>query len=311
MSNNLVEYNVSGGKIQLNIDVVRKYLVSGQGNVTDQEIAMFLRLCQYQKLNPWLKEVYLIKYSDRYPASIVTSKEAFLKRATRNEKYRGHEACWKRNKDEKIIGAWAKVYVKGYQIPIYVEVDLDEYKQDNRMWKEKQKTMIRKVALVQALREAFPEEFGGMQSIEEMPTGDVKIDEKPIDITKVDEKKADKKDKATIDNIGETKVKEEKAKTEEPKVLSEEEADKEQAQLLEKEKKPEDEGRNVLNIKWHTLKKKMVDINYLSDDESYRAWIAQEFDGKESSKDLNKLQLALGIGKMAKIFNDHFEKEKK
>ncbi len=307
MSNNVVEYNTSGGKIQLNVDIVRKYLVSGQGNVTDQEIAMFLQLCKYQKLNPWLKEAYLIKYSDRYPASIVTSKETFLKRATRNEKYRGHEAGWKRNKDEKIIGAWAKVYVKDYQIPIYVEVDLDEYKQDNRMWKEKQKTMIRKVALVQALREAFPEDFGGMQSIEELPTGDVKIDEKPIDITKeVDKKEKSKKaKKKTIDDIGETEVKEE------PMVLSKDEADKEQARILEKEKKPDDPGRNELNIKWHVLKKKMFDINYFSDDESYRDWIALEFDGKESSKNLDKLQMALGIGKMAKIFNDYFEKGKK
>jgi hypothetical protein len=36
-------------------------------------------------------------------------------------------------------------------------------------WKSMPATMIRKVPLVQSLREAFPDEFGGMYSPEEMP----------------------------------------------------------------------------------------------------------------------------------------------
>ncbi len=108
-----------------------------------------------------------------------------------------------------------------------------------------------------------------------------------------------------IEEIGETEVKDES------NILSDKEADKEQAEFLEKDKKPDDKGRNQLNIKWHVLKKRMFDINYFSDDESYRAWIKQEFNGKDSSKKLDKMQLALGIGKMAKISNDYVDKEKK
>ena len=91
-------------------------------------------------------------------------------------------------------------------------------------------------------------------------------------------------------------------------VLSDKETDKEQAKALDKGKKPDDEGRNQLNIKWHVLKKKMFDINYFSDDKSYREWLTLSFDGKDSSKKLDKLQLAVGIGMMAKIFNEHVEK---
>ena len=40
------------------------------------------------------------------------------------------------------------------------------------MWKEKPKTMIRKVAIVQTFREAFPDELGGLYSEEEMPEFD-------------------------------------------------------------------------------------------------------------------------------------------
>ena len=39
-------YEAGGSQITLTPDIVRKYLVSGSGNVTDQEIAMFISLCR-------------------------------------------------------------------------------------------------------------------------------------------------------------------------------------------------------------------------------------------------------------------------
>ncbi len=116
---------------------------------------------------------------------------------------------------------------------------------------------------------------------------------------------AEKDESAKIEDLGETEVKDESM------VLSDKETDKEQAKALDKGKKPDDEGRNQLNIKWHVLKKKMFDINYFSDDKSYREWLTLSFDGKDSSKKLDKLQLAVGIGMMAKIYNEHVEKGNK
>ena len=49
-------------------------------------------------------------------------------------------------------------------------------------WQKMPATMIRKVALVQALREAIPEEFGGLYSPEEMPIDDSVLDDNPIEI---------------------------------------------------------------------------------------------------------------------------------
>ena len=56
----------------------------------------------------------------------------------------------------------------------------------NGQWSRKPATMIRKVALTQALREAFPEDLGGMYASEEMgvdfaeePLPPVQIDEQP------------------------------------------------------------------------------------------------------------------------------------
>lgn len=184
----------SGAQITLSPQIIRDYLVSGKKNlVTDQEIQMFLRLCQYQRLNPWLKEAYLVKYGENSPASIVVGKETFTKRADRNKQYRGntagvvvltaagelvHRPGTIVLKNEELIGGWAKVEREG-RTPTEITVAMSEYEgktfnydtgnwETNRQWASKPGTMIRKVALVQALRETFPEDLGGMYAAEEM-----------------------------------------------------------------------------------------------------------------------------------------------
>ena len=51
-----IEYEVNGEEVKLTGNMVKQYLVSGNGNVTDQELVMFLQLAKYQKLNPFLNE---------------------------------------------------------------------------------------------------------------------------------------------------------------------------------------------------------------------------------------------------------------
>ena len=68
----VTEYKANGEIVKLSPDTIKRYLVSGNGNVTDQEIMMFLGLCKYQHLNPFLREAYLIKYGDRSPATMVS-----------------------------------------------------------------------------------------------------------------------------------------------------------------------------------------------------------------------------------------------
>jgi phage recombination protein Bet len=190
----LVKYETDSGEVTLSPSIVREYLVNGNGMVTDQEVMMFLGLCRFQKLNPFLREAYLIRYGS-HPASIVVGKEAFLKRAAKMPECRGYSAgviCQCGESKEivrtegfcppgcQLIGGWAQVTRTSWDHPHRVEIGLNEYigrKGDgtiNKMWTEKPATMIRKVALVQVLREAFPAEFGGMYSAEEInPVGDL------------------------------------------------------------------------------------------------------------------------------------------
>lgn len=196
----VVEYECNGQMVKISPNIIKNYLVNGNGNVTDQEVVMFLNLCKFQKLNPFLREAYLIKYGNQ-PATIVTGKEAITKRAMRNPNYAGqqagvvimHQDGTLENRvgtividGEELVGGWAKVFVKGYEHPIEMTVSFDEYvgrKSDgtiNGQWQKKPATMIRKVALVQALREAFPEDLSGMYSSEERGIDDNILSEEII-----------------------------------------------------------------------------------------------------------------------------------
>lgn len=189
-------YLANGEEVRLSASMVKQYLVSGDAQaVTNQEVMMFLSLCRYQHLNPFLREAYLVKYGTS-PATIVVGKDTFTKRANKNPNYRGKQAgIIVRDADgniqqregtfyaqgEEVVGGWAKIFVKDRE-PELNTVSFDEYagrKKDgtlNSQWATKPATMIRKVAVVQALRECFPEDFGAMYSPEEMSNANPNVD---------------------------------------------------------------------------------------------------------------------------------------
>lgn len=176
------------GEIKLSSAIVKNYLVAGGGNITDQEVKLFIALCSAQKLNPFIKEAHLIKYGTN-PATMVVSKDVYQKRADKHPDYRGKKAGiivlnQKGEIDyrvgtfyipdvETLVGGWCEVYRKDRE-PERVEVSLNEYigrKKDgtvNSQWSGKPATMIRKVAVAQCLREAFSTEFQGLYVSEEM-----------------------------------------------------------------------------------------------------------------------------------------------
>lgn len=190
-SNNKAAVTFMAGdeEINLTLERVKKYLVSGDvSNVTDQEVVMFMMMCKANHLNPWNREAYCIKYGTQ-PATMVVGKEAYMKRANAHPQYDGMddgivvivpetgEMIYRKGtitiEGEQLIGGWAEVYRKDRSRSTRVEVPFSEYagrKKDgslNGQWSSKPATMIRKVAQVQALREAFPDTLGGLYTADE------------------------------------------------------------------------------------------------------------------------------------------------
>ena len=203
--NPLVEYEVHGEKVKLTAQTVVNYLVSGNGNVSGQEVMMFMNLCRYQHLNPFIREAYLVKYGNS-PATMIVGKDVFLRRAKSNPSFRGlnagiyvlskdgtlsqREGTFYIKNEERLVGGWCKVYVDGWETPFLHSVPLDEYigrksnGEANSNWATRPATMIRKVAIVQALRDVFPETNAQLYSAEEMgvreedlPTAEVEAKE--------------------------------------------------------------------------------------------------------------------------------------
>jgi phage recombination protein Bet len=199
----MVSYTTPAGDVNLSASMIMKYLTRGGGMVTKQECIMFLNLCKYNQINPFLNEAYLIKYGNQ-SAQMVIGKETFLKRANNSSNYKGFKAgviilrnnevmeldgCFYLDKDE-LIGGWAEVHTTN-RIPLKHTVKLSEFIQKkktgevNSNWKQKPGSMVRKVALCQALRECLPETYQGLFSEEEFPQAEniQKAEkEKPVDI---------------------------------------------------------------------------------------------------------------------------------
>ena len=164
----------SGELFAVSFEDVRHFI---SPKATDAECKIFLETCRAYHLNPFTKEAYLIHYdnkNDETPATIVLGKNCYLQMAERHPAFDGFEAgivVYSEGQivdregsilydGETLLGGWAKVYRKDRTRPGYDEVKFDEYNTGKSMWAAKPATMIRKVALVHALREAFPSTFG-------------------------------------------------------------------------------------------------------------------------------------------------------
>ena len=178
------------GALQLSASEIKRLFCP---KASDAEAQLFFQVCRYQKLNPFLKEAYLIKYQDSEPASIVVGKEAFTKRAQRIDDCRGWAAGILVDRGgvlaeqegsvllpgDKLIGGWCRVKRRSVDADFYHTVGLSEYLQTTRtgtvtkFWDKMPATMIRKVAIVQGLRECFPEDFDRLYDAVEVIDGQV------------------------------------------------------------------------------------------------------------------------------------------
>lgn len=176
---------MDGQRMTVTFDDVRNFICK---EATIAECRIFLETCKQYHLNPFTKEAYLIHYDNKNgdtASTIVLGKTCYMKMAEAHPQYDGFEAgvivfvpevgeLIHREgsiiyKGEELVGGWAKTYRKDRSRPFYEEVDFSEYDTKKSLWVTKPATMIRKVALVHTLREAFPATFGGLIDESEVP----------------------------------------------------------------------------------------------------------------------------------------------
>lgn len=170
----------AGDAIQISQQDVYQYICD---KATPQEVVFFMELCRSQRLNPFKREAFLVKYGNN-PASMITAEVVFERRANAHPSYKGMEygvvyldangAIQKREgtatykaAGEVLIGGWARVH-RGDRNDSYAEVSMDEYGKGQSVWKTMPGVMISKCAKAVALRLAFPSDFQGMYISEEM-----------------------------------------------------------------------------------------------------------------------------------------------
>ena len=240
-----VTFEANGEQVTLSPSTVKRFLVNGNDNISTQETVMFINLCKYQHLNPFLNEAYIIKYGNK-PAQLITSKEAFMKRAESNPQYNGFKAgCIVLRNDEvvytngafildtdKLLGGWAEVSRKDRNIPVRVELSMKEFSKNQSTWKSMPATMIRKTAIVNALRETFPDTLGGMYTEDDNLKADNHTTAERHDVTPQEEQAQALVDQALKPDDEVKEKAEEKEVTEFVEVDGEGEPNNEQSELF-------------------------------------------------------------------------------
>ena len=183
----IVRYKASDGSdVKLTPGMVAKYVITGGQQADERDVYAFMAKCQARHLNPLAGDAYMTTYRNRdgsVTSTVIVSKDYFVRTATQQPGFDGlkagiivdrgggdlvyREGCLKL-KGEELVGGWAEVHDKGRSYPSRAEVSLDEYNQHRSLWNSKPATMIRKVALVQALREAYPGAYGGLYDRDEV-----------------------------------------------------------------------------------------------------------------------------------------------
>ena len=183
-----------GNPMKLTLDSIRELF--NVPDATDAEVALFIRVCEGQKLNPFLRELYLIKYDAKSAASIVTGKDTFTQRAETHPHYDGFSAGTIVNRKgvlveeigsfvapgDVLVGGWFEGRRKDWSKPFKHRCMLSEFNKGQSTWRQMAATMIRKVAIVQGLRDMFPKLFVGLYDPAEMRDVAVTSDGVPVEV---------------------------------------------------------------------------------------------------------------------------------
>lgn len=160
------------------VELVKDTIAKG---ASDDELMLFLHMAQRTGLDPFSKQIYLIKRWDnkekREVMSVQTGIDGLRLIADRTERYApGRAPTFEYDSSGTLFSATAyvKKFVRGEWHEVAATAHYDEYVQRKRdggvtqMWEEKPHIMLAKCAEALALRRAFPADLSSLYTADEM-----------------------------------------------------------------------------------------------------------------------------------------------
>jgi phage recombination protein Bet len=180
------------------IDLLKRTIAKG---ATDEELELFLHVCQRTGLDPFAKQIHAVKRKVkengkwRDAMSYQTGIDGFRLIAERTGKYQGQtpqewcgkDGVWRQvwlEDGEPPVAARCGVYHHGFREPLYAVALYREYvqladeydeqgnktgkKAANKMWGNMPANQLSKCAEALALRKGFPQELSGIYTFDEM-----------------------------------------------------------------------------------------------------------------------------------------------
>jgi phage recombination protein Bet len=195
-----IEYvsNITIWEDKQKLEEIRKLFAP---KLTDLEFKFFVGMGKATNLNPFLREIWAVKYNEKDAAQTFIGRDGYRKSAQAHKDYDYHQsdAVYENDLFEvadgkikhqynlknrgKLLGAYCITKRKNSERSSFVFAELIEYSTGKSLWKEagpykndkgymaqggKPATMIKKVAESQCLRMCFQELFAGTYGEEEM-----------------------------------------------------------------------------------------------------------------------------------------------
>lgn len=197
MNKPLIKENFNKGKKNMSVALHQSKVVSVDFNeekvqllkntvckgATNDELQLFLHVCSRTGLDPFRNQIYAIKRNTKDGArmTIQTGIDGFRLVAERTERYApGKEPTYEYDTQGKLVAATS--YIKkqtadGTWHEVSAKAHWDEYAQvyngkPSQFWAKMPHVMLAKCAEAIALRKAFPGDFSGIYTTEEMAQAD-------------------------------------------------------------------------------------------------------------------------------------------